>query len=1592
MPEIVHKPKIVLLGMMSCWPVAGVAWVTAQYLIGLRRLGFDVYYVESHGCTQTKFMKTPEDDGVAMAAKYISQIMDRIEFRHNWAYHDVHDGGRCFNMEISALRDLYRDAALLINLHGGHDPLPEHSATRRLVYLETDPVEVQIGLTNPSENLIRYLDSHCAYYTWGLNYGNPSCKLPMIPKYPFKPSCPLVVVDLWQDEMELLNGVANPGGDRFTTIGNWKQPIHEVTYNGQVFHWSKHLEFLKFIDLPQKSKQAFELALADTSYSKDDENLLKEHGWTVIPATTVSAKMDDYHRYLKQSRGEFSVAKDQNIRFRSGWFSERSAQYLAAGRPVIMQETGFSDVLPTGEGAFGFLVMDEIHAAVDRINSDYPRACKAALELAYDFFNYDVVLKPILADMGVSLPLRKVSVGKRVNMSEPKISGEKIDKATRSNVIAKPVFAAVESAATIGRASTASVVASADSTGSTHLPGATSVGASPIGASSVHQIIDNAATAARIQELNRRLQQLREDADSDSFTSDDDQSFIVGNQANYLDVVARLRKIIDRLKKFSTVAIISKGDSDLLCMEHRRGWHFPRNDDGSYAGHYPPDSETAISHLESLRSRGADYLVVPAPSLWWLDFYAEFTAHLKSRYSLLFHRQDIGAVFALNNSATELATMFDNDDSSKLGAQKNGRQSNTDHIEDITATEATCESQSEDVQSNDFASDDEVKLRYRLIGELIHADRISEASSIVRDGMAISPNQPELIVGFARCELARGNSAKAFDLVEHAVRIAPGNASARTWAAQLNWQEQKFAAVEIHLTELLRSHPESVFAAQELMRFYCARLEKKPVTGREQMLDRLVAICAELPSGVSAEVELTVSETLAAHDRVNDAIALFERAVQRLKLDSPAIRQFISRTLRSLFANNSFDDKRRLSNELVQIGSGYVAVHDSYRSTVCYHLAVMAMKDAGESGCDSARFNLAFGAMARGDAKSAMKHLNGVHRVFADDCARISWPATDCGVWPYFAFPLAESFASLKPRGVLWPKITVITPSFNHKKYVEQTLLSVLNQEYPNLEYIVVDGNSTDGSIDILRKYEPRLGKLIIESDNGQTEAINKGLKLATGEIILWINSDDLLGPGALYMAALTYLETSADLIVGFCLEHSDRKFLLANLPAASQATFNVDCLGDLFNFWFKGHFFYQPEVAFTRRILQKTGGLLDESLHYVMDYEFWVRCAKAGARLAKTPWPIGLFRKHADQKTHQLDSTIIEQANVRERFTTITPAFVRKSELRRKAEVWFHQKNRTVHVISTRADRLFSADTHRELQSVFAGGNMNVTFSDGRQMDKSFKPGPDDLIILLVHCYRELELLARWRASGHRGITVGWFWDNHHHVFDNGRVAGELDLLVPGHGFAGAYLKSTHSAYRASVPLCSAQWTGRQAVDGFAAFGLADRSDDLYGGFVRYDFAGKRNRLISTLINQGNKGVYFLEESALGKYFDLSPMDRFAQWAGHKASLCLPLYGDLSLRLFDALLTGQIPIVPRDVHDLDSVIGPDIQAMLPIIRIDQYTPDAVNAAHQQAILLFNKDGKAGVLRRHNFAVSAHLTSHRIASIIRDVHAFSGGA
>jgi GT2 family glycosyltransferase len=387
------RPKIVLLGMMTKMPVAGVVWQNLHYLLGFERLGCEAYYVETHARTPSMLMNCDDDDSSALAAEFIAAIMRRFGLADRWAFRALHDDGSCFGMSEGQLERLYGSADLIINLHGGTQPLPELTASGRLVYLETDPVQLQLELRHGVQETLDFLEPHSAFFTFAENWGQPDCGLPVQDRYRFVPTRQPVVMELWPDRS------AQPA-DVFTTIGNWRQDWRDVTFEGERYTWSKHYEFLKYLDLPERTGAAFELALS--SCEDSERQMLRERGWRVRDGLEVSRGIDRYRDYVGASRGEFTVAKDQNVRLRTGWFSDRTATYLASGRPAVTQNTGFGVALPTGEGLLAFDSVDSAAAAVEEIEADYAAHARAARDLAREHFGYEAVLRPLLDHLGVN--------------------------------------------------------------------------------------------------------------------------------------------------------------------------------------------------------------------------------------------------------------------------------------------------------------------------------------------------------------------------------------------------------------------------------------------------------------------------------------------------------------------------------------------------------------------------------------------------------------------------------------------------------------------------------------------------------------------------------------------------------------------------------------------------------------------------------------------------------------------------------------------------------------------------------------------------------------------------------------------------------------------------------------------------------------------------------------------------------------------------------------------------------------------------------------------------------------------------------------
>jgi hypothetical protein len=375
---------------MGRMPFAGMAWQVLHYLEGFRRLGYDVYYVED----TSDWPYNPEVNAISQdcsyAVAFVKSVMQWLGMPDRWVYRFSPDNSTFGLSEFQASK-VFDETDIVVNLCGGTVLRDACLKVPVRVYLETDPVRPQIEVALGREYTIEFLSAHTHHFTYGENLVLPDSPIPLS-RFQYQTTRPPVILDWWSST----NGRAD--SDRYTTIANWQQTGKDIEWNGQTYNWSKHLEFLKFVDLPQRTRQPLELALVCDSQTL---TLLRSRGWSVIDALALTKDISPYRDYIVNSRGEFTAAKTQYVLPNSGWFSDRSVCYLAAGRPVITQETGFSRFLPSGKGLLGFTTIDDILGALDNIAANYEDHCKAARKIAVEHFAAERVLRQMMDQIGL---------------------------------------------------------------------------------------------------------------------------------------------------------------------------------------------------------------------------------------------------------------------------------------------------------------------------------------------------------------------------------------------------------------------------------------------------------------------------------------------------------------------------------------------------------------------------------------------------------------------------------------------------------------------------------------------------------------------------------------------------------------------------------------------------------------------------------------------------------------------------------------------------------------------------------------------------------------------------------------------------------------------------------------------------------------------------------------------------------------------------------------------------------------------------------------------------------------------------------------
>jgi hypothetical protein len=369
-----------------------MAWMHMQIAAGLRRLGHEAYYFETTSAWPYDPVRNTVVNDSDYTLPYIERVAASFGLGERWAYRRSYSDKAWFGMSRAKAEELLAHADAVLNVAGATRFAEEGLKIGRLVYFGTDPGHHEIAFASGQEHIRKLIEEHVDFVTYGENIGSADCPLPPLPRLRSRTRQP-VLLHHWQD--------GGPIKKEFTTVANWRQTGRDIEFEQQTYRWSKHHEFLKFIDLPRRTRQSIELATGLVNLSAKELRLIESMGWRLRDAHPFTTDPWRYRDYVRSSRGEFTVAKDLHIRLRSGWFSERSACYLAAGRPVITQDTGFANILPTDEGLFAFNTMAEIIAAFDAINSDYERHSRAARAIAEEYFRAETVLNKVIADLGL---------------------------------------------------------------------------------------------------------------------------------------------------------------------------------------------------------------------------------------------------------------------------------------------------------------------------------------------------------------------------------------------------------------------------------------------------------------------------------------------------------------------------------------------------------------------------------------------------------------------------------------------------------------------------------------------------------------------------------------------------------------------------------------------------------------------------------------------------------------------------------------------------------------------------------------------------------------------------------------------------------------------------------------------------------------------------------------------------------------------------------------------------------------------------------------------------------------------------------------
>jgi hypothetical protein len=353
-------------------------------VLGLKKLGHEVLFLEDSdnypGCSNpfTGELTTDPSHGL----KFIQKVFNDFDIKDSWAYYDAHTN-TWQGLKRETVFLFCNSADIVLNISAINPLRDWYAKIPNRILIDTDPVFTQIRhLTNKTD--FELAGQHTAFFSFGENFGKPGCTIPN-DGFNWQSTRQPVFLDAWNF------GEVNTNG-KWTTVMQWDS-YNQQTYKNGVYGM-KSKSFSKFVDLPKLLKtENFELAIGSATAPIEQ---LKSNGWNVISSLIPTKTANSYQHFIQQSKGEWSIAKHGYVISNSGWFSERSAAYLASGKPVIIQNTGFSDFIETGKGLHSFKNCEEAISSIEKVNSGYRTECSEARTIAEDYFNSDFVLTSLL--------------------------------------------------------------------------------------------------------------------------------------------------------------------------------------------------------------------------------------------------------------------------------------------------------------------------------------------------------------------------------------------------------------------------------------------------------------------------------------------------------------------------------------------------------------------------------------------------------------------------------------------------------------------------------------------------------------------------------------------------------------------------------------------------------------------------------------------------------------------------------------------------------------------------------------------------------------------------------------------------------------------------------------------------------------------------------------------------------------------------------------------------------------------------------------------------------------------------------------------